>query len=92
MGKVRFPRCSTARPRQAPYGPVSYENHGEGDLEAYIEPLGVGDAIPDMPVFLRPGGCVMVPLEATYNSAFDAVPLRWRRVIAPETLPAVSPS
>lgn len=71
---------------------VSYENHGEGDLEAYIEPLAVGDAIPDMPVFLRPGGCVLVPLEATYNSAFDAVPLRWRRVIAPEIQPVTSPS
>ena len=75
-----------------PLQTVSYENHGAGDLEAYIEPLAVGDAIPDMPVFLRPGGCVMVPLEATYNSAFEAVPLRWRRVIAPEILPAASPS
>jgi Protein of unknown function (DUF4058) len=71
---------------------VSYENHGDGVLEAYIEPLAIGDSIPDMPIFLRPGGCVMVPLEATYNSAFDAVPLRWRRVIAPETLPVISPS
>ncbi len=71
---------------------VSYENHGWGDIEAYIEPLGIGDAIPDMPVFLRPGGCVMVPLESTYRSAFDAVPLRWRRVIEAGTPPATSPN
>jgi hypothetical protein len=34
-----------------------------------------------MPVFLRPGGHVPLPLEATYTSAYDAVPARWRRVI-----------
>ncbi len=71
---------------------MSYENHGKGDLEAYIEPLAVGDTIPAMPVFLEPGGCVMVALEETYNSAFAAMPLRWRMVIDSDTHPAASPS
>ncbi len=34
-----------------------------------------------MPLFLVPGGHVLVPLEETYHSAFEAVPLRWRRVV-----------
>lgn len=48
---------------------------------AYIEPLRVGGALPDMPVFLRPGLHVSLPLEETYTSASQATPLRWRRVI-----------
>ena len=70
---------------------ISYEVHDVRDVEAYIEPLAIGDTIPDMPVFLRPGGCVMLPLEATYTSAYAAVPLRWRRVIEAGTPPAASP-
>jgi hypothetical protein len=49
---------------------VSYEVHNPRDVEAYIEPLAAGDALPAMPVFLRPGGCVMVPLEATCTAAY----------------------
>jgi hypothetical protein len=48
---------------------------------AFIEPIAVGDALPDMPVFLEPEACVMVPLEATYNQAYAVQPGRWRRVI-----------
>jgi hypothetical protein len=50
-------------------------------LRAYVEPVAVGDALPAMPLFLRPGGHVLVPLEATYQSAWEAVPRRWRRVL-----------
>jgi hypothetical protein len=45
---------------------------------AYIEPVAVGDALPDMPLFLEPDLYVPVPLETTYQAAFDAVPRRWR--------------
>jgi hypothetical protein len=45
---------------------------------AYIEPVAVGDVLPDMPVFLEPDIYVLVPLESTYQAAFDAVPRRWR--------------
>lgn len=50
---------------------------------AYIEPVAVGDALPDMPLFLMPDGCVMVPLEATYQAAFIDQPKRWRNVLLP---------
>ena len=49
---------------------------------AYIETVAVGDALPEMPLFLAPELYVMVPLEVTYQSAWDTVPARWQRVIA----------
>ena len=55
---------------------------------AYIEPLAVGDMLPNMPLFLRPNGCLHIPLEATYHTAFAEIPRRWRDVLQP---PAVAP-
>ena len=52
-------------------------------VRAYIEPAAVGQTLPDAPLFLHPGGCVLVPLEATYLAAWDAVPRRWREVLQP---------
>jgi hypothetical protein len=48
---------------------------------AYIEPIAVGDALPEMPLFLVWEGCVRVPLEQTYQTAFAVMPARWRRVL-----------
>jgi hypothetical protein len=50
--------------------------------EAYIETIAVGERVPDMPLFLQPGAHVLVPLELTYQAAWDTVPARWQRVIA----------
>ena len=47
----------------------------------HAEPLSVGDALPDLPVFLRPGRPVAVPLAATYAAAWAATPRRWRAVV-----------
>lgn len=66
-------------PADEPLTVVSYE--ANVTLKAYIEPVKVGGELPDAPLFLKPGGCVMVPLEATYQSAWDAVPRRWREVV-----------
>lgn len=49
---------------------------------AFIEPAAVGQPLPAMPLFLEPNGCVMVPLEETYTTAFDVMPQRWRSVLA----------
>jgi hypothetical protein len=45
------------------------------------EPIAVGDSLPDMPLFLTPDACVHVPLEATYQAAWDGVPRRWQTVL-----------
>lgn len=51
---------------------------------AYVEPVAAGDALPDMPLFLVPGGHVLVPLEATYQAAWEGVPVQARRAMAAE--------
>lgn len=43
-------------------------------LTAYIEPVAVGDVLPDMPVFLTPTYYVPCPLEATYQAAWSVYP------------------
>lgn len=50
---------------------------------AYVEPIAVGDVLPEMPVFLAPGWYVNVPLEPTYQAAWRGVPRRWRDVLEP---------
>jgi hypothetical protein len=52
---------------------------GGATQEAFIEPVALGAALPDMPLFLTTGMYVHTPLEATYRSAWDAVPAVWRR-------------
>jgi hypothetical protein len=74
------PDETTVLPPGRPLTAVGYEVD-EFEVLAYVERFAVGDRLPDLPLFLRPGGCVMVPLEATYASAFAAVPQRWRAVI-----------
>jgi hypothetical protein len=56
----------------------------ESDLaiRASVESVVVGDTLPDMPLFLQPRGCISVPLEASYQTAWEAVPRRGRDVIA----------
>jgi hypothetical protein len=55
--------------------------------ETFVEPAAVGAAVPEMPLFLTPALYVPVPLEATYQSAWEAVPSFWRDVL---TAPAAS--
>jgi len=49
--------------------------------KARVEPIAVGDKLPDMPLYLEPGLWVPMPLEATYLSAWQAVPRRWKAVL-----------
>ncbi|HVX61750.1 MAG TPA: DUF4058 family protein [Pirellulales bacterium] len=51
--------------------------------QAFMEAVAVGDPLPAMPLFLQADRYVLVPLEATYQLAFDALPKRWRDVLAP---------
>ena len=50
-------------------------------VRAYVEPLAVGGALADMPLFLEPGAHVLLPLEVTYQRAFAVLPRRWRVVL-----------
>ncbi|OAI54340.1 hypothetical protein AYO44_03465 [Planctomycetaceae bacterium SCGC AG-212-F19] len=44
------------------------------EMVAYVEPVAVGDALPDMPVFLTADRYVPCPLEATYQTAWEQFP------------------
>ena len=50
-------------------------------IEGYVEALSVGEAIPDMPLFLTPDYYINLPLEATYATAYRGVPAVWRDVL-----------
>jgi hypothetical protein len=75
-------------PDEAPAGPLpdgkplaamAYEV-GTG-LRAYVQPMGVGDPVPAVPLFLGANAYVMPPLDETYRTAFGVMPRRWREVL-----------
>lgn len=55
----------------------------EATAKAYVEPVAVGDPLPEMPLFLAPGWYINVPLEATYQAAWRGVSRRRRNVLDP---------
>jgi hypothetical protein len=59
---------------------------GGAGAEAFVEPLAVGDKLPTIPLFLTPEEYVPVPLEATYQAAFDEVPGFWRETLTRLTM------
>jgi len=67
-------------PSDKPLTLAAYES-GSG-LRAFVEPIAVGDVLSPMPLFLWPGGHVPVPLEETYQAAWESFPRRWREVVA----------
>ena len=55
---------------------------GGACAEAFIEPVAVGDRLPEMPLFLTSEVYVSVPLEPTYQSAWEGMPAYWRDVLS----------
>ena len=49
---------------------------------AYVEPVAVGDPLPDMPVFLDCETYILAPLEATYLATWETCPEPLRELIA----------
>jgi len=64
---------------------ASYETGGE--RVAYIEPVAVGDDLPNMPLFLANGVHIRVPLESTYRATWDASPEEMRTAVETGILP-----
>jgi len=68
------------RPFEKPLTLVAYL---AGDsLEAYFEPVAVGDDLPDMPLFLDPDLYASVPLNETYDSAWNDVPSQYQAILS----------
>lgn len=50
----------------------------------FVQPVAVGGTLCDMPLFLSPDVYVPVPLEASYQAAWETVPGYWRAVLEAE--------
>jgi hypothetical protein len=61
-----------ALPPDKPLTLVSYDAGPE--YVAYVEFVAVGDPLPEMPLFLRPGYYVPTPLEESYQTAWATFP------------------
>jgi Protein of unknown function (DUF4058) len=59
-------------PEDKPLTMASYQT-GE-DATAYVEPIGVGDPLPTMPLFLEGDFYVNLPWETTYVQTWKAMP------------------
>jgi hypothetical protein len=58
-----------------PHKPLTLAAYSAGgEIVAYVEPVAVGDALPDMPIFLTPDRYVPCPLEVTYQSTWAVFP------------------
>jgi hypothetical protein len=64
---------------------ASYQTGGV--RAAYVEPVAVGDTLPDMPLFLANGFHIMVPLEPTYQATWDASPEELRLAVETGAIP-----
>ena len=56
---------------------------------AYVEPVAVGDEMPDMPLFLFHGGHIRVPLEAAYRTTWSVFPRDMQVLVETGVMPMI---
>jgi hypothetical protein len=62
--------------------PMTLASYAAGSpIECYFEQVGVGAALPPMPLFLQPDRYINAPLEETYQTSFKGMPAYWRDVL-----------
>jgi hypothetical protein len=67
-----------------PDKPLTLVSYDAGPVNtAYIEPVAVGDVLPDMPLFLKPEFYVPVLLEATYQTTWSVFPTALKPLLEP---------
>ena len=69
------------QPVDQPLTLVAYQSRLFAGVTAYIEPIAINDPLPEMPLYVSTEGYVSVPLQATYDRAFAALPRRWASVL-----------
>lgn len=60
------------------------------DKAAYVEPIAVGDVLPDMPLFLFPARHIKVPLESTYQTTWSVLPRRIQTIVETGVMPTAA--
>jgi hypothetical protein len=67
-----------------PDKPLTLVAYKAGSVKtAYIEPVAVGDALPNMPIFLTSDIYVLVPLETTYMTTWSLCPQPMKDLLEP---------
>lgn len=67
-------------------GSLTVASYAAADpIQIWAEHLQVGDALPDVPLFLTPERYVDLPLESTYAASWDGTPQVWRDVLSAGT-------
>jgi hypothetical protein len=62
--------------------PLTIAAYMAGELKrAYVEPVGVGDVLPSLPIFLDQRIYVPAPLETTYQSTWSKCPAPMRELV-----------
>ncbi|OWK42323.1 DUF4058 family protein [Fimbriiglobus ruber] len=62
--------------------PLTLAAYEAGELPtAYVEPVAVGDRLPDMPLFLYEEYFINVPLEETYQTTWNLLPGELRQLL-----------
>ena len=71
-------------PFEVPPGkPLTVASYIGGDIPtAYVEPIGIGDPLPPLPIFLSETRYIPAPLEATYLQAWAVFPALLRDIIS----------
>lgn len=70
-----------------PEKPLTLAAYVAGDVlagietTAYVELVGLGEALPDMPAYLSSTGYIRVPLEAAYQAAWAVCPADLRELV-----------
>jgi hypothetical protein len=70
-----------APPDDKPLTLAAYVARGENTFSAFVEPIAVGDALPDMPLFLTSELHIPTPLEETYRTAWAGFPAPLRPLL-----------
>lgn len=72
-----------------PDKPLTLAAYAAGsEIVAYVEPVGVGDVLPEMPIFLTSSYYVRSPLEATYQAAWSVFPAPLKEPLERQAPPA----
>ncbi len=50
---------------------------------AYVETIAVGDPLPDMPLFLFDEYGINVPVDETYQTTWNVLPIEIRQLLEP---------
>ena len=72
---------SFSPPEGKPLTVATYVALGANTFTAYVEPLAIGDRLPDMRLHLSSEYYVRTPLEATYTQAWDGYPAFLRKIV-----------